>query len=276
MDDLSNEDAAVELLQQLGLKEYEAKSFVALAQLPRATAKDVSELSEVPRTRVYDAIGALEIKGLVEVQHSTPRKYRSVSIEEAVEILREEYETRTDQLQNALQGLESASMGEETESTHEVWAMTGGSAIRNRTHQLVDDANEELVFVAGETSILTDDLFDSLRTAQQRGVTLLIGTTTEEIQAQVQTELPGAEVFVTGLEWLHGSPLTGDETEITRLLLLDRDTILVSTVNTSRGDKGGHEQAVFGRGFDNGIVAITRRLMATGLPAGADPGVSDT
>jgi len=26
-----------------------------------------------------------------------------------------------------------------------------------------------------------------------------------------------------------------------------------------------HEQGVFGRGFDNGLVAIARRLMATGL-----------
>jgi hypothetical protein len=32
------------------------------------------------------------------------------------------------------------------------------------------------------------------------------------------------------------------------------------------------ESAVFGRGFDNGFVVITRRLMATGLSQGSDPG----
>jgi hypothetical protein len=29
-----------------------------------------------------------------------------------------------------------------------------------------------------------------------------------------------------------------------------------------------HEQAVFGRGFNNGVVAVVRRLMATGLLGG--------
>lgn len=271
MDDLSNQEAAVELLQQLGLKEYEAKSFVAASQLPQATAKEVSELSDVPRTRVYDAIRVLETKGLVEIQHSSPREYRAVPVEEAVQTLREEYQTRTERLHDALQGLESASPEEETESTHEVWALTGGTAIKNRTDQLVAEAETELILVVGERSILTDELFDRLRSAQQRDVTLLIGTTTEEIQGHIQEELPDAEVFLSGLEWLHGSALTDDETEITRLLLLDKNTILVSTVNTEKNGDGGHEQAVFGRGFDNGIVAITRRLMATGLSAGADP-----
>ncbi|RLM77810.1 TrmB family transcriptional regulator, partial [Halobellus sp. Atlit-38R] len=51
MEDVSNQDQAIELLQQLGLKEYEAKSFVALARRQRGTAKDISETSEVPRTR---------------------------------------------------------------------------------------------------------------------------------------------------------------------------------------------------------------------------------
>ncbi|WP_199725520.1 hypothetical protein [Haloarcula sp. Atlit-7R] len=37
------------------------------------------------------------------------------------------------------------------------------------------------------------------------------------------------------------------------------------------GSWSGHEQGVFGRAFDNGLVAITRRLMATGLLSVNDP-----
>jgi len=91
MEDVSNQDQAIELLQQLGLKEYEAKSFVALARRQRGTAKDISETSEVPRTRVYDAIRVLESKGLVETQHSNPQIFRAVSIDEAVNTLQSEY-----------------------------------------------------------------------------------------------------------------------------------------------------------------------------------------
>jgi hypothetical protein len=94
MDDVSNRDQAVELLQQLGLKEYEAKSFVALARRQRGTAKDISETSEVPRTRVYDAVRVLESKGLVETQHSNPQVFRAVSIDEAVSTLQSESSAR--------------------------------------------------------------------------------------------------------------------------------------------------------------------------------------
>lgn len=64
---------AVTLLEELGLKQYEARCFTALTQLSDATAKGISEISEVPRTRVYDAIRVLETQGLVEVQHSSPQ-----------------------------------------------------------------------------------------------------------------------------------------------------------------------------------------------------------
>lgn len=74
---------AIDLLQELGLKEYEARCFVALNQLPNGTAKEIREISDVPRTRVYDAIRVLESEGLVEVQQSSPQVYRAVEISEA-------------------------------------------------------------------------------------------------------------------------------------------------------------------------------------------------
>lgn len=40
-------------MTELGLTEYESRCFVSLARVSKGTAKDVSELSEVPRPRVY-------------------------------------------------------------------------------------------------------------------------------------------------------------------------------------------------------------------------------
>ncbi|WP_321163696.1 helix-turn-helix domain-containing protein [Halorubrum lipolyticum] len=47
------------LLKELGFSEYEAYTFVYLLQLGTGTAKDVAEIGDVPRTRVYDAVDAL-------------------------------------------------------------------------------------------------------------------------------------------------------------------------------------------------------------------------
>lgn len=274
MKDLTNQQKAVELLQQLGLKEYEARSFVALVRLPRATAKEISEISDVPRTRVYDAIRVLETKGLVEIQHSNPQVFRAVSIPEAAETFRKEYEERTKQLKETLQGLESADVDENGPITHEVWSLSGTTAIVNRMDQLIGRAEDELILVVGHESIVTDTLIDHLETAQQRDVTVIVGTVDVDSRDRLRTALPNASIFVSELEWLESSPVPADDTEIGRLLLVDYSTILISTFHDSTTDGQHHEQAVFGKGFDNGFVAIVRRLMATGLLPTEDPGRS--
>ncbi|ODR80257.1 transcriptional regulator [Haladaptatus sp. W1] len=265
------------MLQQLGLKEYEARCFVALARLPKGTAKEISETSEVPRTRVYDAIRVLETKGLVEIQHSNPQQFRAVPIEEAAETLRQEYESRTDTLVEALTAIEPAeSNGGDEEITHEVWALSGTTAITNRTQQLIDAAGREIVFIVGREDVVTDELLEQLQEALDTGLDVLIGTQTEDLREQVAEALPDANVFVSGLEWLHSSPLeVDDDTTISRLLLIDKNTILVSSVHETATGEIETEKAVFGRGFDNGIVVIARRLMATGLQPADDPETPD-
>ena len=271
MDDITNRDQAIELLQQLGLKEYEAKSFVALTRRQRGTAKDISETSEVPRTRVYDAIRVLESKGLVETQHSNPQMFRAVSIDEAVNTLRREYVARAESLRDALSALEPTDDEAATGATHEVWGITGDQGITSRTQQLIEGATEEVILVIGHDGIFTEGLAEQLRTAEERGVTVIIGTVDEELRSEIQRTLPNVEVFVSGLEWVSRSPLSDDDTEISRLLLADREAILVSSFTESSPSGREHEHGVFGQGFDNGIVAIARRLMATGLLTENDP-----
>ncbi len=263
MEDASTERQAIELLQELGLKEYEAKSFVALSRRPQGTARDISETSEVPRTRVYDATRVLEAKGLVETQDSNPQQYRAVSVEEAVETLRAEYEGRTESLREALESLTPVDV-EEPEITHEIWGLTGSAGISSRAQQLIDDADEEIFLVVGHGDVATEQLLSRLRTAHDRGVDVAVGTVSEGIRESIREALPDIEVFVSGLTWLSASDLPGDETEISRLLLVDRQAILVSSYTESAGATRQHEQAVYGRGFHNGIVAIVRRLVATG------------
>lgn len=272
MKGLTNHQQAVELLQKLGLKEYEAKCLVALSRLPKATAKEISETSDVPRTRVYDAIGVLEAKGLVEVQHSSPQQFRSVPIEEAAETLREEYATQTETLVEAVNNIDPAQPEGDEEVRHEVWALSGTTSIATRTEQLIDAADEEVVFIVGREEALTDELFDKLKGAIERGLKVLVGTVTEQLREQVAETLPEAKVFVSELEWLHSSSYDlDDDTTISRLLLVDQNTILVSSVHETATGDVETERAVFGRGFENGLVVIARRLMATGLHPAVDP-----
>ncbi|MFC7021075.1 MULTISPECIES: TrmB family transcriptional regulator [Haloarcula] len=258
-------EEAIEVLQQLGLKEYEARCFVGLSRLHTGTAKQLSEMTEVPRTRVYDAIRVLEAHGLVEIQHSSPQQFRAVPLDEATETLRDQYEDRVERLHDALDTVEVVEQDDET-PIQQIWAMTGRDAIENRIDQLIEDASEEVVLVVGDESLLTDDLVTSLNDVGN-GVDLLIGALTESLQEQIQTAVPDATTFISGLEWLHGEADSENEAAIGRLLLIDRSTILVSSLMPGTKE----EQAIFGEGFGNGLVVISRRLMAQGLLTARDP-----
>lgn len=96
---------------------------------------------------------------------------------------------------------------------------------------------------------------------------LLIGAVTESMQDQIQMAVPGATTFISGLEWLHDGNINEESTAIGRLLLVDRSTILVSSIMPNTKE----EQAIFGEGFGNGLIVIARRLMAQGLLPARDP-----
>jgi sugar-specific transcriptional regulator TrmB len=266
MDTTDNLVDAIEVLQQLGLKEYEARCFVGLSRFETGTAKQLSETTEVPRTRVYDAIRVLEAQGLVEIQHSSPQQFRAVPLEEATETLRDQYENRIEHLQDVLSSVEVLEDDDET-PVQQVWSMAGRDGIENRTNELIESATDEVVLVIGDESLLTDDLVETL-THLDRDVDLIVGALTSTIQTKVQDAVPSARTFVSGLEWLHGQDDTHEDTAIGRLLLTDRSTILVSSIIPDTLE----EQAIFGEGFGNGLVVIARRLMSQGLLNARDPG----
>lgn len=253
----------VTLLQELGLKEYEARCFLALSRLPTGTAKEISEISEVPRTRVYDAIRVLEVQGLVEVQHSNPQQFRAVSVEEATDTLRQKFDQRIETLGTHLETIDSPDEAAD-DRLQEVWSLTGREAVQSRTLDLVENADSEIVLIVVEEALLTEALFERLHDAGERGVNVVIGAQTASIVSELESELPSIEVFETELGWLRG-PEAANEVAINRLLLVDRTTLLVTSYYPADGHEETDEQAIFATGLDNGVVVIIRRLLSTGL-----------
>jgi sugar-specific transcriptional regulator TrmB len=260
---------AISLLQDLGLQEYEARCFMALNQLPNGTAKEIHEISEVPRTRVYDAIRVLESQGLVEVQHTSPQVYRAVSVTEATQTLRHKYDNRIDTLENYLESTESQDVTE-TEHVQEVWSLAGHEAIESRTIDLIDEAESEIALLVVDEDILSETMFDSLQRAVDRNLSMILGGQTDAITGALGTELPNTRVFETGLDWLTGFE-SDNEVAISRILLVDRETLLIGSYYPNAAGSA-KEQAIFARGLENGIVVLLRRLVTAGLPQIKDPG----
>ncbi len=74
-------------------------------RLPHGTAKDISEIADVPRTRVYDAVEQLQAYDLVHMQHASPQQYRAVPIDVATQILQHRFDVRITELYDLLESL---------------------------------------------------------------------------------------------------------------------------------------------------------------------------
>jgi len=260
----------VSLLQDLGLKEYEARCFLALTQLSTATAKEISDISEVPRTRVYNAIRVLEARGLVEVQHSSPQRFRAAAIDEATTTLRQQFDTRIDTLQSSLESLETRDAPDDDDQLQEVWSLSGHEGIESRTYELLRNAESEIVLVVVEEQIITDALFDHLHAAVDRGEDIILGGETDAIMTRLEAEIDAVKVFETDLGWLMGQD-GDDEVAISRLMLVDRTQLLVSSFYPDETGSQGHEQAVFANGLQNGVVVLLRRLLSSGFLPISEP-----
>jgi len=80
-----NASGVTELLEKLGLTEYEAKTLSSLFRLKESEAPEVSRIAQVPKTRVYDVLDRLVKKGLVIEIYGRPKKYRVIDASDVFE-----------------------------------------------------------------------------------------------------------------------------------------------------------------------------------------------
>ncbi|WP_049998769.1 TrmB family transcriptional regulator [Halococcus sediminicola] len=259
MDHETAQTNAVDVLGDLGLKKYEAECFAALTRVTAATAKEVSEIADVPRTRVYDAVEELQEVGLVDVQHSNPKKFRAVAINEATALLRQRFDERFTTLQSNLQALES--LDEDTvQNDSNVWTTTGTETITRRAIGFIDQADEEVILIVKSEQVVSKRLLNRLRAAHERGAAIYLGTLSESVHERLKETVPDAAVFESELDWLQ--PQAGEEDEaIGRLLLVDRDMLLLSSLE----QHPHRESALWSEGVGNGLLVIARRLLSAGL-----------
>jgi sugar-specific transcriptional regulator TrmB len=258
----SPEATAVEQLEHFGLSTYAARAFVALASLGAGTARDVSQVSEVPRTRVYDAMDELHDHGLVDVQQSSPKQFWAISAETASRTFEHELQSRAEMLRTALGELEPVERRTEQRG---VWTVDGQTAVTDRVREFFEGAEEEIVYMTVE-DLLTEDLIEELREAAERGVSIKLAGVSTEVQDRIQDSIPGARMFESLWVW--------SDTAAGRLMMVDGRKILVSVLvngeHASPSDPRG-ETAIWGEGETNSLVVVLRAIFTWRLGA-TDPG----
>lgn len=133
----------IDSLRNLGLTEYEAKVFVALTRHGSGTATDLHMFSGIPRPAVYGVLKKLAERGLIEVQHTKPMRYKCMSPEEAIEKIKKDFEQETEA---ALEKLEEIYTSEENVLQEEVvWTINGLKNVTDRIIQVICGARSEII-----------------------------------------------------------------------------------------------------------------------------------
>lgn len=134
-------------LEELGLTSYEAKTYHTLLSIGISDAKEVSLQSGVPWGRIYDVLGTLEGKGLVESQSSRPKQFIPAEPRIALEILLElknrEIELLKDSAARIESELNAAYQIPEEESMF--WNVAVGHEMERKILEKMVEAKEELI-----------------------------------------------------------------------------------------------------------------------------------
>ena len=94
---IQEEDA--QALTRLGLTSSQAKVYLALLELEKATARTLSKCSNVARQEAYRILAELQEKGLVEKIIAMPTEFKSIPIEDCLHILIERKKTEISETQ---------------------------------------------------------------------------------------------------------------------------------------------------------------------------------
>jgi len=243
------EEAAVSLLTQLSLSEYEARTYVGLLRLGRGSARQVSEVVDVPRSRVYDAVEALHERGLVDIRYGSPKEFIPISEETTLRKFTVKYEDLIQELGDVLEELTPTHTPSEQLG---VWTVTGSDNISRRSVEFVNHAAERVVFFT-DADLVTDDLAAALIEAEERGIDVSvdgIGRETDPVE-RIEHLSPDASLDEQLSPWV--------ESSATRLLLVDDEVTLVS-VRQGPADAKNEEVAIWGRGNKNSLVVVLRTL----------------
>ena len=179
----------LDVLKSIGLNLYERKLWVALLAKGSATAGELAEIANVPRSRAYDILQSLAEKGFVIVQGGKPIRYVAVEPEEALERFKRKYEEKIKEMTERIERIKESPIMKELENLYqkglkfvepeEITGAIKGNLLRRQLERMFKNASKKINIITTPEGL--KDIFSShfnvLREAKERGVQIRVATT---------------------------------------------------------------------------------------------------
>ncbi len=140
-------------LRNLGLNSYEARVYVGLVRHGALTASEVSSVSRIPFSRVYDVLAALERGGWISVEQGRPKRYVPKSPRETSKAaVLAAQEQLTEWEQRVIEGLQPLFDDKTRISAPEVHILHGSNNVRAKLNVALGQAERNVLLSWGEVS----------------------------------------------------------------------------------------------------------------------------
>ena len=171
---MSNEipDNVKESLRAIGLTDYEISIYLTLTSKGPMDARELSEASGVPYSRIYNILTQLEKDKMwiIKEEESRPSRYFAKSPDEALIIAKKQYNDSFDKNSNKIiRGLTHIYQSHDVPIKIALYIHRGREVCINRALSLIDMAKNSIYLVSTDFDFL-DAFYDDIKKARARGV----------------------------------------------------------------------------------------------------------
>jgi len=160
------------VLRELGLTDYETRAYLSLLERGMLTASHVSEIANVPYSKVYETLTSLERKGWIETDQGRPSRYYPKAPSEALATakLQQEEKMRAWEktIANELQPLYEK---REIREKPDIWILRGELSSVTKLREMLENTKNELMVAAPTLpKLLADSVMRILKRLQDTDV----------------------------------------------------------------------------------------------------------
>jgi HTH-type transcriptional regulator, sugar sensing transcriptional regulator len=195
-------------IKDLGLNSYEAKIWTALLSRGVSSAGELSDISNVPRSRTYDVLESLEKKGFVMMKLGKPIKYMAIPPTEVIDVIKKKIRADSVRQEQSMDDLRKSDVLEQLTHLHsngiEMIDPTELVGMVKSRENIYDYMEGMLKKAEKSVSIMTSadgmirkvqHLEKTLKKAAERGVSIKILVPSSKETDKLEKELKGiAEV----------------------------------------------------------------------------------
>lgn len=205
-------------LKRFGLTSNQAKIYLVLIQQGGLTAKQVSLLSGVPESKVYDLLHQLEENRWVEVEPGRPSKFIAKTPSEVIKSLKDKKIFELDKLEKELiEGLEPIYLKKSQAEKPDIWILRGEERLLLKLRDMISKAEKNILvalpFVLPEIQELA---LPVLQTAKLRGIKIVIVIPESEAE-KIADKLKTVSDIIT-VKQLFGGGVIVDQKEVLIIL----------------------------------------------------------